>query len=150
MQEKNSSNVFSIVLCSFLIRLFVLSAKKETVVGEECNFVLRHSSLVSFLCADLGILIFRFYMKCPRCSSQFTIKTGTRTLTTFICALIVSADPKNSDYKSEWGCTRNFEKWKDASTLIEEAKEKQEKEVMFLPTMCLLTRNRACRKKEMQ
>lgn len=63
------------------------NGKKETVAGEDY----------------LGIRVFRFYMKCPQCSSQFTIKT----------------DPENSDYKSEWGCTRNFEPWKGAKVTAE-------------------------------
>jgi hypothetical protein len=60
----------------------------------------------------LGIKILRFYMKCTNCRSQFTIKT----------------DPKAADYQSEWGCTRNFEKWKDDNTLREEAKAAQAKD----------------------
>lgn len=72
------------------------NSKKETVLGEDY----------------LGIRVFRFYMKCTQCRSQFTIKT----------------DPKNADYASEWGCTRNFERWKDESTLREEAKAAQEKD----------------------
>eukprot|EP00019_Armaparvus_languidus_P007428 CAMPEP_0168597920 /NCGR_PEP_ID=MMETSP0420-20121227/11025_1 /TAXON_ID=498008 /ORGANISM="Pessonella sp." /LENGTH=135 /DNA_ID=CAMNT_0008635011 /DNA_START=148 /DNA_END=552 /DNA_ORIENTATION=+ len=51
-------------------------------------------------------------MKCPRCSSQFTIKT----------------DPENSDYVSEWGCTRNFEKWKTEGDIRQELQQKQDKE----------------------
>jgi hypothetical protein len=63
------------------------NGKKETVAGEDY----------------LGIRVFRFYMKCPQCSSQFTVKT----------------DPENSDYKAEWGCTRNFEPWKGAKVTAE-------------------------------
>ena len=63
------------------------NSKKETVAGEDY----------------LGIRVFRFYMKCPQCSSQFTVKT----------------DPENSDYKAEWGCTRNFEPWKGAKVTAE-------------------------------
>lgn len=40
-----------------------------------------------------GIKIYRFYMFCTRCAGEFTIKT----------------DPKNADYLTELGCTRNFE-----------------------------------------
>eukprot|EP01121_Diplochlamys_sp_Union-15-3_P021272 TRINITY_DN8577_c0_g1_i4.p1 TRINITY_DN8577_c0_g1~~TRINITY_DN8577_c0_g1_i4.p1 ORF type:complete len:136 (-),score=24.93 TRINITY_DN8577_c0_g1_i4:1-408(-) len=67
------------------------NARKETVTGEEY----------------LGIKIFRFYLKCPRCSSEITLKT----------------DPKNSDYVCEMGATRNFEPWREQDKQIEEAKD---------------------------
>ena len=72
------------------------NSKKETVEDEDY----------------LGIKIFRFYMKCPRCSSQFTIRT----------------DPENADYKAEWGCTRNFEPWKEDRKAYETAKAAQEED----------------------
>ncbi|GAA6031226.1 hypothetical protein JCM8097_004072 [Rhodosporidiobolus ruineniae] len=56
------------------------NARKETVQGEEYY----------------GIKIFRFYIKCPTCSSEVTFKT----------------DPKNSDYTCEHGAQRNFEPWR--------------------------------------
>ncbi|ODN84191.1 hypothetical protein L202_00190 [Cryptococcus amylolentus CBS 6039] len=55
------------------------NARKETAQGEEYY----------------GIKIFRFYIKCPMCSSEITFKT----------------DPKNADYTCEQGATRNFENW---------------------------------------
>jgi len=58
------------------------NARKETAQGEEYY----------------GIKIFRFYIKCPMCSSEITFKT----------------DPKNADYICEQGATRNFENWTDA------------------------------------
>jgi len=67
------------------------NSKKETVVGEEY----------------LGVKIFRFYMKCTNCCSEFTIKT----------------DPKNSDYNAELNCSRNFEPWRENEKLIEETKK---------------------------
>ncbi|WWC68490.1 uncharacterized protein I206_102419 [Kwoniella pini CBS 10737] len=57
------------------------NARKETAQGEEYY----------------GIKIFRFYIKCPMCSSEITFKT----------------DPKNADYTCEQGATRNFENWSE-------------------------------------
>ena len=45
-----------------------------------------------------GIRIFRFYIKCTRCSAEITFKT----------------DPKNTDYLCEHGAQRNFEPWREA------------------------------------
>lgn len=45
----------------------------------------------------LTIPIYRFYIRCTRCSSEITFKT----------------DPKNMDYTSERGAKRNFESWRD-------------------------------------
>ncbi|KIW68204.1 hypothetical protein PV04_04165 [Phialophora macrospora] len=45
----------------------------------------------------LTITIYRFYIRCTRCSSEITFKT----------------DPKNMDYTSERGAKRNFESWRD-------------------------------------
>jgi len=72
------------------------NSRKETVVGEEY----------------LGVKIFRFYVKCTRCSSELTIKT----------------DPRNSDYVCEMGASRNFEPWRENNKLVEEAKQKRKKE----------------------
>ncbi|KAK9477121.1 DUF572-domain-containing protein [Lipomyces japonicus] len=46
----------------------------------------------------LGISVLRFYIRCPRCSSEITFKT----------------DPKNSDYLAERGAVRNYEPWVQA------------------------------------
>jgi hypothetical protein len=47
--------------------------------------------------AYLSIKIFRFYIRCTRCSAEITFKT----------------DPKNNDYTAERGASRNFEPWKE-------------------------------------
>ncbi|KAI9818251.1 MAG: hypothetical protein M1832_004467 [Thelocarpon impressellum] len=43
-----------------------------------------------------GISIYRFYIRCTRCSAEITFKT----------------DPKNMDYTCERGAKRNFEPWR--------------------------------------
>ncbi|EEP79106.1 cell cycle control protein cwf16 [Uncinocarpus reesii 1704] len=47
----------------------------------------------------LNIPIYRFYIRCTRCSSEITFKT----------------DPKNMDYTCERGAKRNFEPWREAA-----------------------------------
>jgi len=74
------------------------NARKETVRGE--NY--------------LGIEIFRFFIKCPKCASEITFKT----------------DPQNTDYVCEHvplcidmliqGATRNYEPWRDQKFIEEE------------------------------
>ncbi|KAF2021168.1 DUF572-domain-containing protein [Aaosphaeria arxii CBS 175.79] len=55
-----------------------------------------------------NISIFRFYIRCTRCSGEITFKT----------------DPKNMDYESEKGAKRNFEPWREAK-LAEETEEER-------------------------
>lgn len=45
----------------------------------------------------LSIAVYRFYIRCTRCSGEITFKT----------------DPKNMDYTCEKGAKRNFEPWRD-------------------------------------
>jgi hypothetical protein len=55
-----------------------------------------------------SIAIFRFYIRCTRCSGEITFKT----------------DPKNMDYECERGAKRNFEPWREAK-LNEENEEER-------------------------
>ncbi|KXL51212.1 hypothetical protein M433DRAFT_5723 [Acidomyces richmondensis BFW] len=55
-----------------------------------------------------AISIFRFYIRCTRCSAEITFKT----------------DPKNMDYTCEKGARRNFEPWRE-SKLAEETEEER-------------------------
>ncbi len=66
---------------NYIYRGTKFNSKKETVVGEDY----------------CGILIFRFYMRCPNCSAEFTIKT----------------DPKNANYVTELNCSRQLEPWRE-------------------------------------
>ena len=55
-----------------------------------------------------AIPIYRFYIRCTRCSGEITFKT----------------DPKNMDYASEKGAKRNFEPWRERNA-IEETEEER-------------------------
>lgn len=70
------------------------NAQKETALNEEY----------------LGLQIFRFYIRCPRCATAITFKT----------------DPKNTDYVCETGATRNFENWRITDDTGEEALAQEE------------------------
>lgn len=48
----------------------------------------------------LSIPIYRFYIRCTRCSGEITFRT----------------DPKNMDYECEKGAKRNFEPWRDSKS----------------------------------
>ncbi|KAI9278404.1 CWC16 protein [Phascolomyces articulosus] len=70
------------------------NARKETVEGE----------------IYLNIKIFRFYIRCPRCSAEITFKT----------------DPKNTDYVAEHGASRNFEPWRGEDEIKPEGEEEED------------------------
>ncbi|KAI0408113.1 DUF572-domain-containing protein [Xylaria palmicola] len=80
------------------------NARKETPLNE--NY--------------LGIQIFRFYIKCTRCSAEICFKT----------------DPKNNDYACERGAKRNTEPWRvgreetDEERLDRLEKEEEERDAM--------------------
>ncbi|PKA67077.1 hypothetical protein AXF42_Ash004568 [Apostasia shenzhenica] len=74
------------------------NSRKEDVIGETY----------------LGIQIFRFYIKCTRCSAELTFKT----------------DPQNSDYVVESGASRNFEPWREEEEAVAKEKRKRESEEM--------------------
>jgi hypothetical protein len=55
-----------------------------------------------------SINIFRFYIRCTRCSTEITFKT----------------DPKNMDYQCERGAIRNFEPWREEGVREETEEER--------------------------
>jgi DNA-directed RNA polymerase subunit RPC12/RpoP len=77
------------------------NARKEDAKGEDY----------------LGIKIFRFYIRCPTCSSEITFKT----------------DPKNADYVAENGAMRNFESWREERIANEELTFRKELEEALDP-----------------
>jgi hypothetical protein len=84
------------------------NARKETVEGESY----------------LNIKIFRFYIRCTRCSAEITFKT----------------DPKNTDYVAEHGVSRNFEPWREEGAEQEELKKQQEEDEEYDPMKALENR----------
>lgn len=84
------------------------NARKETVEGESYY----------------SIKIFRFYIKCPRCSTEITFKT----------------DPKNTDYIAEHGASRNFEPWREERIAGEEKQLQKELEEENNPMKALENR----------
>lgn len=93
------------------------NARKETVQNEEY----------------LGIKIFRFYIKCPRCLAEITFKT----------------DPQNADYVVENGATRNFQALKLAEEQAEREAKEIEEEEKSNPMKLLENRTKAS-KREME
>ncbi|KKK26196.1 hypothetical protein ARAM_007449 [Aspergillus rambellii] len=57
-----------------------------------------------------SIPIYRFYIRCTRCSGEITFVT----------------DPKNMDYKAEKGAKRNFEPWRDSAAASNQEETEQE------------------------
>lgn len=57
----------------------------------------------------LGIQIYRFYIRCTRCSSEITFKT----------------DPKNQDYTCEKGAKRSTEPWRKVEEVDDETDEQR-------------------------
>lgn len=84
------------------------NARKETAAGMEY----------------LGIRVFRFYIRCPRCSAEITFRT----------------DPQNTDYVCEQGAVRNFEPWKDNRITAEEDAEAKANEEENNPMKALENR----------
>ncbi|KAJ3408698.1 hypothetical protein CcCBS67573_g00020 [Chytriomyces confervae] len=84
------------------------NARKEKVEGEHY----------------LGIQIFRFYIRCPKCSAEITFKT----------------DPQNTDYVCEHGAQRNFEPWREETDVTELQRQEKEKEEENNPMKALENR----------
>eukprot|EP00795_Rhopilema_esculentum_P003291 gene3291-1623_t len=72
----------------------------------------------------LGLRIFRFYIRCPKCLSEITFKT----------------DPENTDYTMEEGATRNFEAFRLAKKQEERLKQEKEEEELNNPMKALENR----------
>lgn len=89
------------------------NAKKETVEDETYN----------------NILIFRFYIKCPRC----------------MAAIIFRTNPKEQTYEVEHGATENFMALKLAQKQAQEEAEAEEEEEKIDPMKQLEKRTKASR-----
>src|SRR5699024_5093238 len=78
----------------------------------------------------LGLKVFRFYFKCPRCMQEITFKT----------------DPKNYDYVVEHGATPNFKALKLAEQQAKEEQMEKEEEERLNPMKLLENRTKASRR----
>ncbi|KAL9103082.1 MAG: hypothetical protein Q9163_001849 [Psora crenata] len=58
-----------------------------------------------------AITIYRFYIRCTRCSAEITFKT----------------DPQNMDYTCEKGAKRNFEPWRNADSEANKLETEEER-----------------------
>eukprot|EP00158_Paraphelidium_tribonemae_P003730 Partr_v1_DN26337_c1_g1_i1_m43325 putative Coiled-coil domain-containing protein len=87
----------------FIYKGTKFNARKEIVWEEEY----------------LGIKVYRFYIRCPRCAAELTFKT----------------DPKNADYIAEHGMTRNFEAWREEKDANERLTFRQEMEQKLNPIL---------------
>ncbi|XP_072045204.1 splicing factor YJU2-like [Amphiura filiformis] len=76
--------------------------------------------------AYLGLRIYRFYIKCPKCISEINFKT----------------DPQNTDYTLEHGATRLFEASKTFQKQEEQAKIDKEEEEANNPMKVLENRTK--------
>ena len=87
----------------FMYKGTKFNCKKEDVVGQDY----------------LGLQIFRFYMRCRKCSAEITYIT----------------DPQNLDYKVEHGATRNFEQWKQEQSIEEALFQRLLNTLLLLPLL---------------
>ncbi|KJE98209.1 coiled-coil domain containing 94 [Capsaspora owczarzaki ATCC 30864] len=86
-------NMWCNVCGNYIYKGLKFNARKETVAGESY----------------LGIKVFRFYIRCPRCASECTFKT----------------DPEHSDYVAEINLTRNLEPWREKLAREDEERKKR-------------------------
>lgn len=77
----------------------------------------------------LGLKIFRFYIKCPRCVAEISFKT----------------DPENTDYSLEAGAVRNFEALRTAELMAQREMKELEEEEKNNPMKVLENRTKASR-----
>lgn len=89
------------------------NAKKETVEDETYN----------------SVMIFRFYIKCPRCMATIIFRTN----------------PKEQGYEVEHGATENFMALKMAERQAQEEAEAEEEEEKINPMKHLENRTKASR-----
>eukprot|EP00731_Ephydatia_muelleri_P029729 Em0021g252a len=90
------------------------NARKETAIGETY----------------LGIQIYRFYIRCPKCLSEITFKT----------------DPVTTDYIAEQGAYRTFQAGRLAEQEEERKQQEKEEEEAGNPMLALENRTKESRR----
>lgn len=119
----------------FVIRIMAPFSMRCSTCGEYIYKGRKFNSRMETVQNEnyLGLRIYRFYIRCPKCISEITFKT----------------DPENTDYTMELGATRNFQAYHVLQKQMEADKLAKEEEEANNPMKALENRTKES-KREME